>query len=137
MTATNTFDTVMNITPRPAVVFSGGEGSWLTDTEGRRYLDFIQGWAVNCLGHSPKPILEALARQAERLINCSPAYYNDRMIELSALLARHSGLHQVFLANSGAEANEGAVKLARKWGAKHRGGAYEIITMAFTAARWP
>jgi acetylornithine/N-succinyldiaminopimelate aminotransferase len=129
MTATDTFDAVMNIAPRPPVVFSGGEGSWLTDTEGRRYLDFIQGWAVNCLGHSPKPIIDALARQAERLINCSPAFYNDRMIELSALLARHSGLHQVFLANSGAEANEGAVKLARKWGAKHRGGAYEIITM--------
>ena len=97
--------------------------------EGRRYLDFIQGWAVNTLGHSPRPILDALARQAESLINCSPAFYNDRMIELSALLARHSGLHHVFLANSGAEANEGAIKLARKWGAKHRGGAYEIITM--------
>ncbi len=70
-----------------------------------------------------------MARQAERLINCSPAFYNDQMIRLSELLAEHSGLHQVFLANSGAEANEGAVKLARKWGARHRDGAYEIITM--------
>jgi acetylornithine/N-succinyldiaminopimelate aminotransferase len=119
----------MDIAPRPPVVFATGQGSWLTDTEGRRYLDFIQGWAVNTLGHSPPPILEALARQAGRLINCSPAFYNDRVIELSALLAHHSGLHQVFLANSGAEANEGAIKLARKWGAKHRGGAYKIITM--------
>ena len=84
---------------------------------------------MNCLGHSPRVIIEALARQAERLINCSPAFYNDQMIRLSELLARHSGLHQVFLANSGAEANEGAIKLARKWGAKHRDGAYEIITM--------
>jgi acetylornithine/N-succinyldiaminopimelate aminotransferase len=126
---TKSFAAVMDIAPRPPVVFTGGQGSWLIDTEGRRYLDFIQGWAVNTLGHSPRPVLDALAHQAERLINCSPAFYNDRMIELSTLLAHHSGLHQVFLANSGAEANEGAVKLARKWGAKHRGGAYEIITM--------
>jgi acetylornithine/N-succinyldiaminopimelate aminotransferase len=123
------FCSVMDITPRPPVVFVGGQGSWLTDSEGRRYLDFIQGWAVNCLGHSPRPIIEAMARQAETLINCSPAFYNDQMIRLSNLLAQHSGLHQVFLANSGAEANEGAIKLARKWGAKHRDGAFEIITM--------
>jgi acetylornithine/N-succinyldiaminopimelate aminotransferase len=123
------FDAVMNITPRSPIVFTAGQGSWLTDTEGRRYLDFVQGWAVNTLGHAPPAILHALAQQAERLINCSPAYYNDQMIRLSDLLAQHSGLHQVFLANSGAEANEGAVKLARKWGAKYRNGAYEIITM--------
>jgi acetylornithine/N-succinyldiaminopimelate aminotransferase len=119
----------MDITPRPPVVFVAGEGSWLTDSEGRRYLDFIQGWAVNSLGHSPRPILEALARQAGRLINCSPAFYNDQMVRLSDLLAQHSGLHQVFLANSGAEANEGAIKLARKWGTKYRDGAHEIVTM--------
>jgi acetylornithine/N-succinyldiaminopimelate aminotransferase len=126
---TTQFDAVMNITPRPPVVFTTGQGSWLTDTAGRRYLDFVQGWAVNTLGHAPPAILHVLAYQANRLINCSPAYYNDQMIRLSDLLAQHSGLHQVFLANSGAEANEGAVKLARKWGAKHRDGAYEIITM--------
>lgn len=120
---------VMDIVSRPPIVFVQGEGSWLTDSQGRTYLDFIQGWAVNTLGHSPKPILDALASQAERLINCSPAFYNDQMIRLSELLAHHSGLHQVFLANSGAEANEGAIKLARKWGAKHRGGAFEIVTM--------
>ena len=73
------FDAVMDITPRPPLVFVAGHGSWLTDTEGRRYLDFIQGWAVNTLGHSPRPILDALTRQAERLINCSPAFYNDQM----------------------------------------------------------
>jgi len=123
------FAAVMDITPRPATVFVAGHGSWLTDSEGRSYLDFIQGWAVNCLGHSPRPILQALARQAERLINCSPAFYNDQMIRLADLLAQHSGLHQVFLANSGAEANEGAIKLARRWGTKYRDGAYEIITM--------
>ena len=125
----NPFAAVMDITPRPPVVFVSGHGSWLTDSDGNCYLDFIQGWAVNCLGHSPQPILQAMAKQAADLINCSPAFYNDQMIRLSDLLARHSGLHQVFLANSGAEANEGAIKLARKWGAKHRDGAYEIITM--------
>ena len=123
------FDPVMAITSRPPVVFVAGQGSWLTDSAGRTYLDFIQGWAVNCLGHSPRVLVDALTRQAERLINCSPAFYNEPMIQLSTLLAQHSGLHQVFLANSGAEANEGAIKLARKWGTKHRDGAYEIITM--------
>jgi acetylornithine/N-succinyldiaminopimelate aminotransferase len=126
---TTNFDHVMDIAKRPPIVFTGGQGSWLTDSNGNRYLDFIQGWAVNCLGHSPKPILDALAAQATKLINCSPAYYSDQMIKLSDLIARHSGLHQVFLANSGAEANEGALKLARKWGAKYKNGAYEIITM--------
>jgi acetylornithine/N-succinyldiaminopimelate aminotransferase len=123
------FASIMPITPRPPVVFTAGQGSWLIDTNGRRYLDFIQGWAVNTLGHAPKAIVHALARQSERLINCSPAFYNDQMIRLADLLAGHSGLHHVFLGNSGAEVNEGAVKLARKWGARHRGGAYEIITM--------
>lgn len=126
---TGAFDAVMDIAPRPPIVFIGGEGSWLTDAAGRRYLDFIQGWAVNSLGHSPRPIVEALARQAETLINCSPAFCNAPMLRLAELLTRHSGLHQAFLANSGAEANEGAIKLARKWGARFRDGAYEIITM--------
>jgi len=123
------FAAVMDIATRPPIVFVAGRGSWLTDSTGRDYLDFIQGWAVNCLGHAPPLMLNALRDQAERLINCSPAYYNAPMIALAELLARASGLDQVFLANSGAEANEGAIKLARKWGAKHRDGAYEIITM--------
>jgi len=123
------FDAVMNITPRPPIVFVSGQGSWLTDSAGHTYLDFIQGWAVNTLGHSPRVLIEALTQQAQRLLNCSPAFYNDQMVRLSDLLAQHSGLHRVFLANSGAEANEGAIKLARKWGEKYRDGAYEIITM--------
>ena len=72
---------------------------------------------------------ETIAFQARRLINCSPAYYNAEMARLATLLARASGLAQVFFCNSGAEANEGAIKLARKWGARHRDGAYHIITM--------
>ena len=122
-------DHVMKITERPSPVMVKGEGSWLWDRDGKRYLDFVQGWAVNSLGHSPRVVLDALSAQGSRLINCSPAYYNEPMARLTALLADASGLDQVFLCNSGAEANEGAIKLARKWGARHRDGAYEIITM--------
>ena len=120
---------LMEITARPPLVFVRGEGSWLWDHQGKRYLDFVQGWAVNCLGHSPRVIVEALESQARRLINASPAFYNEPMAKLATLIAEASGLGDVFLCNSGAEANEGAIKLARKWGARHRGGAFEIITM--------
>lgn len=124
-----TFDSLMAFTTRPPIVFVEGKGSWLWDHNGKKYLDFVQGWAVNCLGHSPQPILEALEKQAARLLNCSPAYYNEPMIRLADLITRNSCLDKVFFANSGAEANEGAVKLARKWGRIHRAGAFEIITM--------
>jgi acetylornithine/N-succinyldiaminopimelate aminotransferase len=120
---------VMTITDRPPVVMVAGHGSWLTDQDGKTYLDFVQGWAVNCLGHSPDVVAETIAFQARRLINCSPAYHNAEMARLARLLADASGLAQVFFCNSGAEANEGAIKLARKWGARHRSGAYQIITM--------
>jgi acetylornithine/N-succinyldiaminopimelate aminotransferase len=119
---------LMDITPRPPAVFSRGQGNWLYDNEGRAYLDFVQGWAVNCLGHSPTVLVEAIAHQAETLINCSPALLNQPMIDLATALTCASGLERAFFANSGAEANEGAIKLARKWGQIHRGGAYEIIT---------
>ncbi len=128
VTDTPDFAPLMQIAPRPPIVFSHGQGSWLTDQQGRRYLDFIQGWAVNCLGHCPEPLVKALAAQANKLINCSPAFYNDAMLRLAEGLTRASILDQVFFANSGAEANEGAIKLARKWGAVHRDGAFEIIT---------
>ena len=118
----------MHITHRPAVAFTHGEGSWLWDNNDKAYLNFVQGWAVNCLGHCPPVVTEALMRQAGTLINCSPAYFNAPMIQLSDTLARTSGLGRVFFANSGAEANEGAIKLARKWGRLHKDGAYEIIT---------
>jgi acetylornithine/N-succinyldiaminopimelate aminotransferase len=119
---------LMEITARPPLVFVRGEGSWLWDHEGRRYLDFIQGWAVNALGHCPKSIGEALAAQAATLINPSPAFWNAPSARLAQRLVQHSCFDRVFFANSGAEANEGAIKLARKWGAKFRNGAYEIIT---------
>jgi acetylornithine/N-succinyldiaminopimelate aminotransferase len=120
---------LMQIANRPDVVMVEGRGSLLIDSEGREYLDLVQGWAVNCLGHCPPTVVEAVARQAARLINPSPAFFNDRACELAGLLARHSFGGRVFFANSGAEANEGAIKLARKWGAKHKAGAYELVTM--------
>ena len=121
-------DALMFITKRPDLVFERGEGSWLFDHQGKAYLDFIQGWAVNCLGHCPPEIADALATQGKQLINPSPAFYNGPMVELASLLTANSVFDRVFFANSGAEANEGAIKLARKWGRLHKGGAYEIIT---------
>jgi acetylornithine/N-succinyldiaminopimelate aminotransferase len=126
--ATPSFDALMDITARPKTVFVRGEGSWLWDATGKRYLDFIQGWAVNCLGHAPAILADALAAQARLLITPSPAYYNDTNLKLANALVAQSCFDQVFFANSGAEANEGAIKLARKYGALHRGGAFEIIT---------
>lgn len=118
----------MDVAARPPLVFVAGRGSWIVDQRGKRYLDFVQGWAVNALGHCPPEIAQALARQSQRLVNPSPAYFNAPAVELAGKLARFSGLERVFLASSGAEANEGAIKLARKWGELKRGGAYEIVT---------
>jgi acetylornithine/N-succinyldiaminopimelate aminotransferase len=126
--ATHPFDALMDITARPKAVFIRGEGSYLWDHTGRRYLDFVQGWAVNCLGHSPPVVAEALAAQAKQLLTPSPAFYNGPSLKLAKALVDHSCFDQVFFANSGAEANEGAIKLARKYGSLHRGGAFEIIT---------
>ncbi len=122
------FDALMEITARPPIVFVKGQGSYLWDHTGKRYLDFIQGWAVNTLGHSPKLLVDALTQQAARLVTPSPAFYNDASLDLAQLLIEVSVFDQVFFANSGAEAIEGAIKLARKYGAVHKGGAFEIIT---------
>lgn len=125
-------NSLLYITNRPELVFTEGDGMWLTDHKGKRYLDYLQGWAVNCLGHSPACIQEALTTQAKKLINPSPAFYNEPSIALAALLTANSCFDRVFFANSGAEANEGAVKLARKWGKLNKNAAgenrYEIIT---------
>lgn len=123
---------LLSITNRPQLVFTEGQGMWLTDQTGKRYLDYLQGWAVNALGHAPQCIQDALAKQSKKLINPSPAFYNEPAITLASLLTKNSCFDRVFFANSGAEANEGAIKLARKWGkkVKNKSGAnrYEIIT---------
>ncbi|WP_077037674.1 aminotransferase class III-fold pyridoxal phosphate-dependent enzyme, partial [Pelomonas sp. KK5] len=118
---------LITITERPDLVFVEGHGSWLIDENGKRYLDLVQGWAVNSLGHSPALIAEALATQAHKLLNPGPAFYNRPALDLARMLASISGFERVFLCNTGAEANEGAVKLARRWGSKMRGGASGII----------
>jgi acetylornithine/N-succinyldiaminopimelate aminotransferase len=118
---------LITITQRPDTVFVEGQGAWLLDEAGKRHFDFVQGWAVNSLGHSPALITEALLAQSRRLVNPSPAYFNRPMLNLAAALVRVSGFDRVFLASSGAEANEGALKLARRWGSRHRGGAHGII----------
>ena len=128
LTASQPFDALMEITARPRTVFVQGKGSWLWDDTGKRYLDFIQGWAVNALGHAPPELAKALADQAARLITPSPAYFNETSLKLAKALVDRSCFDQVFFTNSGAEANEGAIKLARKYGALRKNGAHEIIT---------
>lgn len=126
---TETDEPLMYVTDRPPVVFTRGEGSWLIDREDHKYLDFVQGWAVNSLGHAHPAMSKAIAAQASTLINASPAFLTDRMQEMAAKLVACSCMDRVFFTNSGAEANEGAIKLARKWGSLHKDGAYEIITL--------
>jgi acetylornithine/N-succinyldiaminopimelate aminotransferase len=113
---------------RPDIVMERGQGMYLWDTNGQKYLDFIGGWAVTALGHCPTVITEALTRQSCELVNASPTFYNKPMIEFAKLLTDHSCFDRVFFASSGAEANEGAIKLARKYGSLYLNGAYEIIT---------
>jgi acetylornithine/N-succinyldiaminopimelate aminotransferase len=105
-----------------------GEGVKVWDAAGREYLDFIAGWAVCTLGHGHPVLREALQVQAERLVLASNDVYTIPQIELAELLTTHSGLDKVFFCNSGAEANEGAVKLARKYGKLYLGGAYEVLS---------
>lgn len=116
-------------THRPDIVLEHGEGIYVWDTDGKQYLDFVGGWAVNCLGHSPAVLHKALSAQSSQLVHASPAYYNKPMIEFAELLTRESGMDKVFFCSSGAEANESAIKLARKHGMLNMNGAHEIITL--------
>lgn len=119
---------LMPATERAPQVFVRGQGSWLWDNEGRAYLDFTQGCAVNSLGHSPKALVQALSSQAQALINPGAGFHNRGLLSLVNRLCQSTGSDQAYLLNSGAEACEGAIKLARKWGQLHRNGAYHIIT---------
>lgn len=119
---------IMEITPRPDFIFTKGSGSILWDQNNNEYLDFVQGWAVNCLGHAPEIISQVLEQQSKKLLTPSPAFHNEPAIRLASLIVENSCFDQIFFANSGAEANEGAIKLARKWGEVNKDGAYEIIT---------
>jgi len=113
---------------RIPVTLVRGEGARVWDEEGREYLDFVGGWAVNSLGHCHPAVAEAVTKQVHTLIQTSNQFYTIPQIQLAELLVQHSCLDKVFLCNSGAEANEGAVKLARRYGQRYLNGAYEVIS---------
>jgi acetylornithine/N-succinyldiaminopimelate aminotransferase len=109
---------------RLPVVFERGEGCYLFDEHGRQYLDLVGGIAVNILGHAHPAVVEAVTAQARKLMHTSSLYYSEPQCELAEWLIERSPADRVFFGNSGAEANEGAIKLARKYGRTRRNGAY-------------
>ena len=119
-----------NTYTRFPIVATKGEGCWLFDTDGRRYLDFLSGIAVCNLGHAPKSVVESLTRQAERLFHVSNLFHIEQQIRAAELLVENSFGDKVFFCNSGAEANEAAFKLARRYSWKKYGeGRNEIVAM--------
>lgn len=119
---------LMSTFKRLPVVLVRGEGVWVWDEDGRRYLDLVAGIAVNVLGHAHPSVIAAITSQCKQLIHVSNLYYSIPQLQLARILVDNSCADKVFFANSGAEANEGAIKLARKYGKLNRGGAYEIIS---------
>jgi acetylornithine/N-succinyldiaminopimelate aminotransferase len=113
---------------RVPVTLVKGEGARVWDDKGREYLDFVCGLAVNCLGHCHPVVANAVAEQARTLMQTSNWYYTIPQIRLAELLVKNSCLDRAFICNSGLEANEGAVKLARRYGKLKLNGAYEVIT---------
>ena len=97
------------------IVLDHGDGPYVYDTQGKKYIDFLAGIAVNVVGHNYKPLVDAVSRQAAKMIHCSNLYYTEVQIEAAEKLKKLSGMDKVFFGNSGAEANEGAIKLARKY----------------------
>lgn len=122
---------LMNTYKRVQVVFTSGKDRTLVDSEGKKYLDMMGGLAACGLGHSPDVLVKAITAQAEKLIHITNYFYNEPQLELATLLTEHSFGDKVFFANSGAEANEGAIKLARKYAHTHFGPEKnEIIAMS-------
>jgi acetylornithine/N-succinyldiaminopimelate aminotransferase len=113
---------------RLPVTLVEGKGVTVRDDEGREYVDLVAGIAVNLLGHAHPAVVQTLSEQAGRLIHTSNLYYSEPQVALARRLVELSFPSRAFFANSGAEANEAAIKLARKWGKLHRQGAYEILT---------
>ena len=120
----------LHVVNRQPIVLVRGEGTKVWDDEGREYLDFTSGWAVTNIGHANPVLAQAIAEQASTLIQTSNQFYTVPQLKLAELLVENSCLDKVFFANSGAEANEGAIKNARKWGRQNRNGASEIITVS-------
>jgi acetylornithine/N-succinyldiaminopimelate aminotransferase len=119
---------IMNVTERSPLTIVKGRGARVWDEEGKEYLDFVGGWAVNSLGHCHPVVVKAITEQAQLLIHASNQFYTVPQIRLAQLLVENSCLDKVFFGNSGAEANEAAIKLARRYGQLNLSGAYEIIT---------
>jgi acetylornithine/N-succinyldiaminopimelate aminotransferase len=113
---------------RAPVTLVRGKGARVWDDQGREYLDFYSGWATTSLGHCHPVLVKALEKQAKTLIHVSNQFFTVPQLELAQLLVEHSCLNRVFFCNSGAEADEGAVKLARRYGKLRLNGAYEVIT---------
>ena len=118
----------MQTVRRQPVTIVRGQGTRVWDENGKEYLDFTAGWAVNNLGHCHPAIVDAIRAQAATLMQTSNQFYTVPQLQLARVLVENSCMDRVFFCNSGAEANEGAVKLARKYGRLHRNGAYEVIT---------
>ncbi len=118
----------MQVVNRMPPVLVTGKGTVVTDTEGNDYLDFTAGWAVLNLGHSHDFVTKAIKDQAGKILQMSNLFYTTPQLSLAKTIVDNSDVDRVFFCNSGAEANEGASKLARKWGKKKLNGAFEIIT---------
>ena len=118
----------MFVVRRQPVVIVKGDGTKVWDVDGKEYLDFTSGWAVNNAGHANEAIADAIAEQARTLLQTSNQFYTVPQLQLAEILVENSALDKVFFCNSGAEANEGAMKLARRYGAKNKNGAFEIVT---------
>jgi len=118
----------MHAANRYPMVIEKGEGTKLWDTNGNEYLDFTSGWAVNNIGHSNQVVADAIEQQSKTLLQTSNVFYTIPQLKLAEILIENSVLDKIFICNSGAEANEGAIKLARKWGKINKNGASKILT---------
>ena len=118
----------MFLVRRQPVVIERGEGTRVWDVDGKEYLDFTSGWAVNNVGHANPVVADAIAEQARTLLQTSNQFYTVPQLKLAEILVENSAMDKVFFCNSGTEANEGAIKLARRYGATRRNGAFEILT---------
>lgn len=118
----------MPVFSRLPIVLEKGEGCYVYDNEGNKYLDFLAGIAVNSLGHGNKELVGAICEQAGKLIHCSGLFYTEPLVLAAQNIARVSGFDRVFICNSGAEANEGAIKLARKYAYKNYKDKFKIIS---------
>ncbi len=116
----------MNTYGRYPIAMVRGKGAWVWDSEGKKYLDFVTGIAVNNLGHCHPDVIRAISEQSRKLVQVCNLYHIEKQVEFAKMLVENSFADKVFFCNSGAEANEGAIKLARKWGGAH-GGRYKIV----------